>query len=214
MFTSLFHGDEGLLRQSATILTYVRDGFRGIGKSHPLLPRPTSRTHNLDLLPEVDNIVVLKDGQQVFFGSHEAFLATSYSKDRVVVARATSDSVGVESMVFRHSQEKSELMTVEAREFGRTSPTVWWCWIKAAGGISFLGVTLLALAVDRCSYFISDWFVMIWSQSELEENTFFGHTFKSQAEGRSAQHKFVFVYVVLLSFSTLAAIFRSEWIGT
>lgn len=147
----------------------------------------------------------------MFLGSYDDYLSTPFSREQKGFSK-TESNTGI-GLTIRSNQEKDDLMSEEGREHGRISPIVWWCWIKAAGGSFFLAITLLALALDRGTYTVSDWFVGIWSQSELAENNFLGFTFKSQAEGRSAQHKFVLVYIALLSFSTLAAIFRSEWIG-
>jgi ABC-type multidrug transport system ATPase subunit len=147
VFDRLFSStDDGILRTSGTILV----------------------THALHLLPSADLILVMKDGSPAFLGSWTELQQLEETSEGISPATIHSIIRGEEDAIEkRRSKGKLRrdgivendgiIMTVEEREYGIASFSVWIAWFKGAGGWSFFLSQMLLLCLDRGFYVASDW---------------------------------------------------------
>ena len=105
------------------------------------------------------------------------------------------------------------LMTKEAREVGVASARTWWTWARAAGGVPFLALQFLTLALDRACYVATEWWLARWADSRHSPCDVFGlATFPSQQEGGlHGAWRWAEVYLVLGVCSVFFCFLRTQW---
>lgn len=131
-------------------------------------------THAAHFLSKVDQIMLIVDGQNKFFGTWDdlsSFHPGDPKTERAIdfirnsVQEGHSEEDGSDkgpsdqhSNEFR-STEKKSLMTIEEREHGLSSFNTWLLWFKHAGGVPFIGTLALFLALDRFMYVATEYWL-------------------------------------------------------
>lgn len=187
-------------------------------------------THASHLLNRVDNILLVVDGRNKFYGTWEKLSAfepvdmeTKIAVDhlRSTVQEVSTqkkegldeyESAGQESQ--KESKKKDALMTEEEREQGLSSVKTWLLWFKHAGGFFFIVIQVLLLSIDRFAYVGVEFWLAKWTSGAYESTDMFGITFEPQSSGRSAQFKYLLVYFLILTTSVTFTSLRSEWAVT
>ena len=182
-------------------------------------------THAAHFLNQVDRIIVIVDGRNCFMGTWKDLV--EFTPGEAVTRRAIDalknavhedeDDDGYErmtpqeeAMVTSSPAEEKEgvLMSVEEREHGLSSWSVWLLWFRRAGGLYFLSIQTISLIIDRSAYIAVEYWLARWTQAAEQPITVLGAEFPAQTEGRSAQYEYIRVYAILLVTSVLATILR------
>lgn len=144
VFKRLIKGSNAVFRDSAVVLV----------------------THASQFLSRCDQILLLVDGQNKYFGTW-----TELSKFMPADAR-TKEAVDHMRMSVQETQTHKDqdndvdqiavttetkgvsntLMTVEDREHGLSSLNTWLLWFRHAGGMYYLGILIFAMVFDRLAY--------------------------------------------------------------
>lgn len=156
LFDNLFgsiHDDCGLLHKCGVVLV----------------------THAQHVLQQVDKILVLHDGQAIFYGSwqelrtfeaentrHRATLKSMQSPLQIssiddsssaLKKVSLSNATGYSPLITNDSdKKKGEIITTEQREHGISSIGIWLLWFQYAGGLLFVSIQIFLMAADRGSY--------------------------------------------------------------
>jgi hypothetical protein len=109
------------------------------------------------------------------------------------------------------AETSSRLMTVEQREHGLSSLSTWLLWFHHAGGVYFMGVLLLLLAIDRFLYVALEYWLARWTQGAFAAVAVFGIEFPPQTDGLEAQFRYLSVYSLILLLALVFTFLRSEW---
>ncbi len=178
-------------------------------------------THAIHILKQVHKIMVLDNGQCIFYGTYDELRSNDNPKLRAMHssndlaehdAASSSRTVHTEQT---HKEEfdaqKGELLQAEEREHGGASIWTWLLWFKYAGGIGFVLVQIILMTCDRGSYVLIDYWLAIWTSSAGQEITVFGRTFPNQYDGRSAQVPYLIVYSTIVVFMLTFLTARSQW---
>jgi len=204
LFDNLFnsiHDDHSLLHNSGVILV----------------------THAQHVLQRVDKILVLDNGQSIFYGNWEAFQSYEPENSRhnatlksmqsgnsprdnseksVKAERAGANIDTRQPSIAAKDDDahRGEITTVEQREHGVSSLGIWLLWFRYAGGLLFISVQIILMAVDRGSYVAIDWWLATWTSSAGQSIEVFGkYSFPNQYEGTSAQLPYLLVYAGLVT---------------
>jgi len=189
-------------------------------------------THASHFLSRVDKIVVLVKGKQAFLGNWDELgvASTSDLATKEAISSLRSSVQEIQSNVSEEDngdiknallvtpsklednvdEEHNALMTVEERDFGLSDWKTWLKWIKYAGGILFVTVTVVSLTIDRGFYVATEWWLATWTAGAYESITRLGITFEAQSEGLHEQFQFVKVYLIILLISFAATAIRSQ----
>lgn len=187
-------------------------------------------THASYFLNRVDTVMVIVEGENKFLGKWDA-LASFEAKDGktrsaidFIRSSVQEDAQHDENLrkpedVERDTERDGNaagdaLMTIEEREHGLSSLTTWLLWFKHAGGVLFLFLQVLFMAIDRFAYVAVEYWIARWTNAADESIEVFGIYFPPQTEGRSAQYKYLSVYSIIIVISILATVLRSEWAVT
>ena len=214
LFDNLFgsiHDDGGLLHKCGVVLV----------------------THAQQVLQQVDKILVLDDGQSLFYGTwnelqcfetanthHRKTLRSMQSSLQLGTNVATNSKPSqgpakneITKSVIAKDDDKSkgEIKSVETREHGVASIKIWLLWFKYAGGLLFISIQVLLMAADRGSYVAIDWWLATWTDSAGQSITVFGREFPNQYDGRSAQIPYIMVYTVIVLIMLTFLVARSQW---
>jgi len=153
LFNNLFgsiHDDCGLLHKCGVVLV----------------------THAQHVLQQVDRILVLHDGQVIFYGSWQELQTCEVENTRHLTTLKSMQSSlqlcsiddfssaskkvttsNVTGLITNDSdKEKGEIITTEQREHGISSIGIWLLWFQYAGGFLFVTVQIFLMAADRGSY--------------------------------------------------------------
>lgn len=132
-------------------------------------------THQLQYLANVDNIIVLENGQLIEKGSYKDLRKAGYlgklvheeneeEKDSVQMEDKAKDSENIlkDLIVEEGEKEKHPKELKEHRSLGKISSKVYLTYIKAGGGfcvafLAFLGFLLAQTAANGADYFITFW---------------------------------------------------------
>lgn len=176
----------------------------------------------------VDRILLIVDGKNRFFGTWEDLsLFNSQDNDTMRAVDHIKSSIRENGS---NSEEKrcddsqgtdqaeaktgGALMQVEEREHGLSSLKTWMLWFQRAGGWRFMSLQLLFMAIDRFVYVSVEWFLAKWTSAAYEPIQILGIDFPAQTDGRSAQGRYLWVYLTLIVVSFFATFVRSEWAVT
>ncbi|EJK45519.1 hypothetical protein THAOC_35867, partial [Thalassiosira oceanica] len=129
-------------------------------------------THAVHVLPQVDKILVLNEGQQVFFGTYEELqvfesnnprhmsklksIRSSMNLSKMDISSKSSErhkgvcNSPAQSAVARSvDAKKGEIIAAEQREHGGAALSVWLLWFRYAGGFMFILTQVLFMTGDR-----------------------------------------------------------------
>jgi ABC-type multidrug transport system fused ATPase/permease subunit len=193
-------------------------------------------THSQHILQRVDKILVLDEGESIFCGTwaelqsfelentrHKATLKSMRSSlqldtldDDAAAAVESGKSQGKKAIQKSELTQdvdarKGEIIEAERREHGVSSLAIWLLWFKYAGGLLFIAVQVMLMALDRGSYVAIDWWLATWTSSAGQSISVFGITFPNQYDGISAQIPYVLVYTGLAVFMFCFLFLRSQW---
>ena len=185
-------------------------------------------THASHFLHRVDRILMIVDGEGVFYGSWDQlqhfegdntktrsaveFIRSSVHEGGKTTGRRSRRFSSRSSM--QPKMDTGELIKKEEREHGLSSVRTWLLWFKHAGGIFFLSFQIMFMAIDRISYVGVEYFLTQWTKGADQPVEIFGFSFSPQTDGRDAQFKYLAVYSSILLISVLATVVRSEWTVT
>uniref|UniRef100_A0A087X7Q9 ATP-binding cassette sub-family C member 5 n=2 Tax=Poecilia formosa TaxID=48698 RepID=A0A087X7Q9_POEFO len=140
-------------------------------------------THQLQYLPECDDVILMKDGQIVEHGSHAqlmskerdyATLFNSMQQENVVKENLknklrteevkTADGVAEVATVEPKVESKSgeRLMKAEEKGSGAVAWSVYWAYIKAAGGPLVFIINIVFFLSTTGSIAFSNWWLSHW----------------------------------------------------
>jgi ATP-binding cassette, subfamily C (CFTR/MRP), member 1 len=189
-------------------------------------------THAAHVLNRVDRILLIVAGVNKFHGTWnelahfhpENDVGTLLAVDsiRSSVQEAASDEASIqEGGAFENGErldnnsrgmdgktETRALVQAEVREHGLSSVATWLLWFRQAGGIPFLALTILLLAIDRTAYVAVEYWLARWTDGAYEGIEAFGIYFPPQTDGLSAQSQYLIVYSLLLLVSCMATAIR------
>ena len=208
--------DTGMMVFDQLFVKGRTDKFAGLRRSGTLLV-----THAIHILPHVDKILVMEEGEPTFIGSWKELEEHGGNGSLVERMGECSDDTShtrSDQESFNPSRDTpprtfGQTMTVEEREYGVSSLKVWTSWFRHAGGWSFFFIQSLLLVLDRGLFVAGDWWLSIWSDSAYIGVDVFGISFAPQNEGLNAQLDFIVVYLVILILSMVATAVRSQWAG-
>ena len=128
-------------------------------------------THAVHVLPQVDKILVLNEGQQVFFGTYEELQVFESNNQRhMAKLKSIRSSMNLSKMDRSKSTDrlkdvcnnptqstvarsvdakKGEIIAAEQREHGGAALSVWLLWFRYAGGFMFILTQALFMTGDR-----------------------------------------------------------------
>lgn len=181
-------------------------------------------THAAHFLNQVDRITVVVEGRNCFLGTWKE-LAEFDPKDALTsrAVEALKNAVQEDEDIERLEQKdyndaavestrdegkEGILMTVEEREHGLSSLSVWLLWFRRAGGLYFLSLQVIFLVIDRSAYIAVEYWLARWTQAADKSIVVFGREFPSQLEGLTAQYEYLTVYATLLVCSVIATVIR------
>ena len=188
-------------------------------------------THSTSCLNEVDQIMILEEGKNIFHGTWNELIASEEKKNNSFLKTLTkeveenksnqklksSDTVpatfDIQKKLGKKNSQEAALMTVEEREFGISSISTWKVWFKGAGGWPFALFQFILLAMDRSAYIATEWWLAQWTEADNGPITLFGKKLPSQLDGIEAQMKYVSVYVIIICISIASTASRSIWVG-
>ncbi|XP_038137298.1 multidrug resistance-associated protein 5 [Cyprinodon tularosa] len=153
--------------------------IRGVAKGKTVL----FVTHQLQYLPECDDVILMKDGQIVEHGSHAqlmskardyATLFNSMQQENVVkenlknkrtggvvkTADGAADVAKVEIKV--ESRDREQLMKAEEKGSGAVAWSVYAAYIKAAGGPLVFIINIVFFLSTTGSIAFSNWWLSYW----------------------------------------------------
>ena len=194
-------------------------------------------THAVHVLQRVSRILVLDDGEVIFYGRWadlQTFVPkNSLHKEKLDAMKSSlqlssedeDEYAGNRSQGTESKEKSSNLsvtkdvdtenngatMTKEEREHGISALHTWLLWFKYAGGIVFVVVQIILMTCDRGSYVAIDWWIAQWTTASDQSIVIFGREFPSQLEGRSAQFQYLAVYAVLVVSMFTFLVCRSQW---
>ncbi|GKY95413.1 hypothetical protein MPSEU_000502800 [Mayamaea pseudoterrestris] len=185
-------------------------------------------THASQFLSRCDQILLLVDGKNSFLGSWNDLskFEPSDTKTKEAVEHLQKslqegqkqydggDDLDADVEPSTKKTTPDALMTIEEREHGLSSLNTWLLWFRHAGGMQFLGLLILAMIFDRLAYVASEFWLARWTGGADGPVTVFGKEYPSQTDGRSAQYQYLKVYSIILLFSVIGTIARSEWAVT
>lgn len=189
-------------------------------------------THAAHFFNRVDSILLIVGGENKFYGTWDELaqfhpdddITTILSVDsiRSSVQEGFSDDASKEEDKSKDNEEhvdnkprgldeKTEtraLVQAEVREHGLSSAATWLLWFDQAGGITFIGLTILFLAFDRTAYVAAEYWLARWTDGAYEGIEVFGIYFPPQTDGLSAQSQYLVVYSLLILASCIATAIR------
>jgi ABC-type sulfate/molybdate transport systems ATPase subunit len=188
-------------------------------------------THAAHFLNRVDRIQLIVGGENKFLGTWNELaqfhpvddVGTLLAVDsiRSAVQEGAIDEASKEEGKSKDTShmdnkpkgldEKTEtraLVQAEVREHGLSSIATWLLWFRQAGGITFIGLTILFLAFDRVAYVAVEYWLARWTDGAYEGIEVFGIYFPPQTDGLSAQSRYLIVYSLLLLASCIATTIR------
>lgn len=184
-------------------------------------------THAAHFLNRVDSILVVVDGRSKFLGTWDELAVLEPQDDKTQGAiNFIRNSVQEENSSYEEIETKENnpmpgnvmeksrtktLMTVEEREHGLSSMRTWLLWFNHAGGMSYMGVMVFLMVVDRFAYVATEYWLARWTGGADSPIVVFGITFAPQTDGRSAQYQYLLVYFLILLVSMVFTVLRSEW---
>lgn len=177
-------------------------------------------THAIHLLPRVDKIMVMADGQPVFYGTWEDLKSKKAEEGFNLfldglgednVSDTITDTLESPWNCRNRGSNDAFVMATEEREYGIATAKTWMRWFHHAGGFWFIGTQAILIIFERIFYISSDWWLSIWSDAAYESTSVFGFELKPQSSGRDAQLVFVSVYSFVIFLSIIAALLRSQW---
>ena len=181
-------------------------------------------THSTSYLNEVNKILILEDGKNIFYGSWNELI--KYKKENPFIQSLTNEvkeqssnednnklDSKLSTLDTKTKSQDAALMTVEDREFGISSIATWKIWFHGAGGWIFASFQVILLAMDRSAYIATEWWLAQWTEADDGPITLFGIQLPSQLDGISSQMKYIFVYVIIISISVASTASRSIWVG-
>lgn len=181
-------------------------------------------THASHFLSQVDRIAIVVDGKNEFLGTWEELTqfqptdeATKSAVESIRTAVQEKSSKSEKSNGGEVSEpvrelEKAEkvgnLMSIEEREHGLSSLRVWLLWFMRAGGIYFLSLQIIFMAIDRFAYVAVEYWLARWTEAATEPIEVFGVEFPPQTDGRPAQYQYLKVYASLICISVFSTALR------
>ena len=171
----------------------------------------------MHILKKVNNILVLKNGKQVLYGSYEQLLQNqsvgssnhmNSEHDSKATSPKTNSSIEVPVISNDTDAKKGELISDEQREHGMSSLSIWLLWFQYAGGFFFIIVQIILMACDRGSYILIDWWLATWTSALGKEITVLGVIFPDQFD---SQNPYLVVYSVLVLCMLIFLAARSQW---
>eukprot|EP01119_Soliformovum_irregulare_P019256 TRINITY_DN6054_c0_g1_i1.p1 TRINITY_DN6054_c0_g1~~TRINITY_DN6054_c0_g1_i1.p1 ORF type:complete len:862 (-),score=273.34 TRINITY_DN6054_c0_g1_i1:36-2621(-) len=137
-------------------------------------------THQLDVLPHVDRIIVMKDGRILHFGSYRELSEKGVDLGELVgkkVVPTVNDQVEDEKSVKIPSSpspsarteksEKGKLVVMEERSTGSVDPKTYQFYFSRFGGSRiFFPLVLLFFAAAQSNKSLADWWLSQWSESQ------------------------------------------------
>jgi ABC-type multidrug transport system fused ATPase/permease subunit len=188
-------------------------------------------THAQHILQRVDKILILDDGQAIFYGNWNELQTFKPNNQRHTITLqsmqssfqlALDDSNNSNTSKSKRSLQtldivkdadgsKGEIKTTEQREHGVSSIGIWLLWFKYAGGLMFVFIQVLLMAADRGAYVAIDWWLATWTDSAGQSIEVFGREFANQYNGISAQIPYLLVYSIIVGFMLFFLVLRSQW---
>lgn len=181
-------------------------------------------THASHFLNRVDKVLVMVDGSSKFYGSWSelgSFIpsdkktkgAIEFIQSAVQEGHILGDNEGAGESTARDTtsdkkEKKGSLITTEQREHGLSSLGTWLLWFKHAGGFFFLSLQVLFMTIDRLSYVAVEYWLARWTRGAEQSIEVFGIDFAPQADGLSAQYKYLTVYSLIILISVAATMLR------
>ena len=188
-------------------------------------------THSAYFLHQMDRILVLDSGKNIFHGSWDQLITNDDAHKSEFVQSLTRDvqekGIGDEKKEtdlntskrnavggFSKSNTRgAELMTIEEREFGISSLSTWKVWFQGAGGWFFALFQVLLLAMDRTAYVATEWWVANWTDAANGPIVVLGKELPSQLDGRMAQIEYMKIYCIIIFVSFISTALRTIWAG-
>ena len=190
-------------------------------------------THSAHFLHQMDHILVLQDGKNIFYGKWDDLIEKkeSFQSDFIdsltqnVQEKKIEDNEGWESSnrdstihdetnaVMKKEGNDGHLMSIEEREKGLSSFKTWKIWFQGAGGWFFAIFQIILLGMDRSAYIATEWWLAKWTSASAGPITVFGKQLPSQLEGIEAQIKYVTIYVAIICVSCTSTALRTTWAG-
>jgi ATP-binding cassette subfamily C (CFTR/MRP) protein 1 len=187
-------------------------------------------THAAHFLNQVDQIMVMVQGQAKFLGTWDELVNARTDEEVAAKAidfiRLSVQEVGDHDNDAREEvlddqtslgelrngkpppEEKGTIMSIETREHGLSKLGTWLLWFKYAGGLPFLFTQVLLLGLDRFFYIVTELWLTVWTKGHDQPVESLGREFPAQTDGRSAQYEYVLVYAIILAVSSVATFLR------
>jgi len=190
-------------------------------------------THSQHILQRVNKILVLDNGESIFYGSWTELQSFESINDRhrhTTTLKSMKSSLQLNAFdnggatfdrdepqrkkekqsEFTQDEDarKGEITEAERREHGLSSLAIWLLWFKYAGGMLFVTVQLSLMGFDRGAYVAIDFWLATWTSSAGKAIKVLGYTFPNQYE---TQIPYVLVYTSLVSFMFCFLLMRSQW---
>jgi len=190
-------------------------------------------THAVHVLPRVSKILILDRGEAVFYGTwsqlqtfepnetHKSnfeamrsslMLGVDNEDSKSKIEEAYNKKIAAPSTSGQDADaQKGGIMTIEEREHGTSAIETWLLWFRYAGGVWFIIIQIIFMALDRGCYVLIDWWLSTWTSSAGKSITVFGIEFPNQFDGRSAQFPYLTVYSILVVAMFFFLTCRSQW---
>lgn len=213
---------------------FQNDGCKLLSKTAVVLV-----THSSHFLHRVNQVMVVVDGKVPFYGTWEeltemrldcdpkaklaidsilnAVQESNNNASRSVSSFNRSSLRNTEVSAFRDAMLQTAdvaegVITPEAREHGLTRAWAWTLWFRHSGGFVFtMGVSIL-LILEKAFYFLTEWWVSIWTAATDSPTVFIGVWMPPQSDGIQAQSRYLAVYTIMLALAVVCAFFRTVWI--
>ncbi|KZW02976.1 multidrug resistance-associated ABC transporter [Exidia glandulosa HHB12029] len=150
---------------------------------HCLLHGPLSEktrilvTHQLYVLPYVDEVIYLEDGKVVEQGTYQELVNNGGHFAKLVEEYGAEESQSSEAAVGGHAKDKADdkkdadkptkLVTGDERETGAVSGAAYVNYAKAAGGIRWALLLMVWLGLAQIAQVASTLFLGFWSGSQI-----------------------------------------------
>uniref|UniRef100_A0A672MVD8 ATP-binding cassette sub-family C member 5 n=1 Tax=Sinocyclocheilus grahami TaxID=75366 RepID=A0A672MVD8_SINGR len=117
-------------------------------------------THQLQFLPECDEVVLMKDGQIAEHGTHIQLMEKG--RDYAALFNSVQQEVRKHKGIYVHVLCKYQLMQAEEKGSGAVAWQVYTTYIKAAGGPLAFIVNILLFLFTTGSIAFSNWWLSHW----------------------------------------------------
>uniref|UniRef100_A0A8C9UYT8 ATP-binding cassette sub-family C member 5 n=1 Tax=Scleropages formosus TaxID=113540 RepID=A0A8C9UYT8_SCLFO len=155
--------DDPLSAIDAHVATHIfHSAIQGVARGRTVL----FVTHQLQYLPDCDEVLLMKDGQIAEWGTHTELLdkereyATLFTEPEEQAEGPQGQTEG--PVHGRQSTCSGKLMTAEEKGTGALSWTVYWSYIGAAGGLLVFILNIMLFIGTTGSMAFCNWWLSYW----------------------------------------------------